>query len=396
MAGFVIERHGYTSAALMVADIATDMVANGFKLSFQTSGEPSLNKASLTAPYRLILEAGGDVDPLNASGVSEKQPWRICFDVQAAETVFVHAGTPVQLPDTGVIAVMKKLTTYTQGNGQQTDTVKAMVPYDVVGSIGAEMSDGTRPSTRGGSTGSGQAGYLVASQINDTGIYTPPTWIRATGQSSDQPLDAGFVDEETKGFVNRSRRVTTLGASYPLSYRLVISPRGMWLGCWEEAATQETSSNFNWILIQRPVDRATGQVLTTGKAPVMCLNCVGGLYWQFTVREQDIFRPGKRRQADADLEDSECIINSANQVSLSEDGKYIVTFPSRLNTSRYRYPHELDMIGTTSADVVSQYSDVPLTVYGESSARTYKALQANGQSNTGMRLLVLLQGGGIS
>ena len=54
------------------------------------------------------------------------------------------------------------------------------------------------------------------------------------------------------------------------------------------------------------------------------------------------------------------------------------------------------MIGITSADVVSQYSSVPLTVYGESSARTYKALHANGAGNTGMRVLVLQQGGGIA
>jgi hypothetical protein len=46
--------------------------------------------------------------------------------------------------------------------------------------------------------------------------------------------------------------------------------------------------------------------------------------------------------------------------------------------------------------VVSQWSDVPLTVFGEGTARVYKALHANGYNNTKMRLLALVQGGGIT
>ena len=102
-----------------------------------------------------------------------------------------------------------------------------------------------------------------------------------------------------------------------------------------------------------------------------------------------------RRRADINQADSDAIINRVNQVSLSEDGKYIVTFPARLNTTRYCYSYELDMIGITSADVVSQDIDVPINVYGESSSRIYKAMHATGINNTGMRVLVLTEGGGI-
>ncbi len=89
-------------------------------------------------------------------------------------------------------------------------------------------------------------------------------------------------------------------------------------------------------------------------------------------------------------------MNVETQVRLTEDGKYVVNFPSRLNTSRFRYPYELDMIGATSADVVSQYSDVELTVYDEPDARVYHALQSNEANNTGLRIVVLQAGGGIS
>lgn len=386
MTGYSVERHGYATASGMVGDIITDMISNGFDLKFQTSGDAAINKATLGDVYRVILEASGTVDPLNASAVSEKQPWRICFDVQAAQTAFVYVATPLQLPDTGVVSVVTKIKSQAGDQG----TNRLLAPYDVVGAIGAEISPtASLPSTQSGSA------KTIEAQLSALAIYSAPSYVAAPGTVGGQP-DSALNDETTKGLVTRARRVTTLGASFPMSYRLSITPRGVWLGIWEEATTAEASTTFNWLLVQRPVDRATGQVLTTGKAPVMCVNCVGNQYWQFTVREQDILRPGKRRQADLDAEDSECIINTTNQVSLSEDGKYIVTFPSRLNTSRYRYPHELDMIGTTSADVVSQYTDVPLTVYGESAPRVYKALHANGPSNTGMRLLILQQGGGIS
>ena len=361
MPGFVVERHGYATAAEMAKDIVTDMLANGFTQITSTT-QTTFNKATVTTPFQVTLEAGGDVDPLNATAVSVKQPWRVMFDVKmvngatAAEYLGVYIATPLQLDGKGALADR-------QVQGQNTYYT------DIIGAIGA------------------QAG--VASQQS-------PLTLNGDYASYNGPTQTNTGDEATKGLINRGIRVGKNGAAYPLSYRLVITNRGFWLGTWEDATTAETSASFNWVLVQRPVDRTTGAVLTTGKAPVFCVNGSGGNFWQFIVRESDILRPGARRTAETNTNDSEAILNSENQVSLSEDGKYIVTFPSRLNTSRYRYPHELDMIGITSADVVSQYSDVPLTVYGESAARSYKALHANGLGNTGMRVLVLQQGGGIS
>jgi hypothetical protein len=261
------------------------------------------------------------------------QPWRIHIKAHAAEIVSFIVATPTVLPNDGSISFEK--------NSAGNDT-------DIIGSTGG---------------------------IATGGLVSPTN------------LDAGFI--------NRATRVGTGGNGYPMSYRLSISPRGIWLGTWEDAVTSEGSVNSSWVLVQRPVDRDTGDVVITGKAPVWCVNYTNGKYYQFVVRETDVFRPGARRPADTSTNDSEAIINRQPQVRLTEDGKYVVNFPSRMNSSRYRYSYELDMIGATSADVVSQYSDVSLQVYGELAARTYKALHANSVGNTGMRILVLTVGGGI-
>jgi hypothetical protein len=355
MPGFVVERHGYANAGDMMKDVITDMLANGFTQVLD-GGVTAFNKASVTYPLRVCMEASGDVDPLNATAVTVKQPWRVMIDVlqgtsggAAPESVFMYAATPLQLGG-------RNPSPERNANGDTT--------VDIIGNVGNSLTD-----------------ELVTFTAATGAVVTK------VPSGSDYPL---------RMFISRNQRVGTAGAGYPLSYRLVITNRGFWLGTWEEANTAETAAGFSWVLVQRPVDRTTGAVLTTGKAPVFCVCSTGGAINQFVVRESDILRPGKRRSAIVNEIDSEAIINGQPQVALSEDGKYIVTFPSRLNTSRYRYPHELDMIGITSADVVSQFSDVPLTVYGEAQPRSYKALHSNSTANTGMRILVLQQGGGIS
>lgn len=365
MPGFVVERHGYTTAPALIGAVVTDMLANGFTQSFPSA---PFNSTTAGDVYKVILEAGPDVDPLNAAAVSEKQPWRVAFNVVNPQLAFMSVATPLQLNNQGAISLDRVIS----GGGD-------VVYFNFAGNVGATISP-----------------------VSTNGSY-PEGWLQATGVYNNQ-LD---TDDIRKGIIHRPKRITGSktgiasggangAASYPMSYRLVITDRGMWLGVWEDATTTESSSYFNWVLVQRPVDRTTGETLIEGKAPVFCVNGIGGAYWQFVVREKDILRPGKVRPGDSATADSESVINSSPQVALSEDGKYIVTFPSRLNSSRYRYPHELDMIGITSADVVSQFSDVPLTVYGESTPRSYKAMQANGDNNTGMRVLVLQQGGGIS
>ena len=176
---------------------------------------------------------------------------------------------------------------------------------------------------------------------------------------------------------------------------------------------------FNWFLIQRPVDRITGRVLTTGRAPVFCLNSVAYKYWKFIVRESDALHPTQgdpeqlseylnipsnanlqeanvrvqvtpfRVPADQHTDDSHAILNTTYQIALTEDSKYLISFLHNLTTPRFRYSEELDLLGQTSADVCMAGNDISITAYNESTARTYKALPANKPYNTGMRICVL-------
>jgi hypothetical protein len=349
MTGYIFEKNNFLTAAELIADAVGQMIDNGFTQKYPVS---AFDPQTAGEAFSVTLEASVDVDPLAAT-----QPWRVRFEALEKDLISVIVATPTQLPDDGSFAK---------------EVNASNAPVDIIGAVGAIATGGN----------------IVSSSLS-------------------------------QGFINRGARVGDDGNSYPMSYRLSISPRGFFLGTWEDAVTAETSAHFNWILVQRPVDRDTGEVVITGKAPVWCVNSTADTtgitnnIYQFVVRESDILRPEApkmvgttltRRSATQNQDDSEAIINPYQQVRLTEDGKYVINFPSRLNSSRYRYSHELDMIATTSADVVSQESIIDIEVYGENDGATptpnptprkYKALQANYTGNTGMRVLVLHEGGGI-
>jgi hypothetical protein len=185
--------------------------------------------------------------------------------------------------------------------------------------------------------------------------------------------------------------------AHPMSYRVSITDRGVALILWQEGSDRE-GNRFSWFVIQRPVDNTSGAVLETGKAPLFCVYSVYGQKessWRFTVREKDVTAPVKPTPAGSHTEDSGALINFETQVTITEGNNYILTFPNGLNTQRYMYMEELDMIAFTSADVISQWSDVALSVYGEGTDRKYKSCHANGENNTKMRILLLTEGGGI-
>lgn len=240
--------------------------------------------------------------------------------------------------------------------------------------------------------------------------------------------------------------------AFPMSFVLSITERGFFFSLWEQTSDDVGNRN-SWILIQRPVDHVTGAVYNTGKAPVHCMYqimtkqvhrpwlqqeesrvVVGATgnppatlnlmspkavnIRRFIVRESDIEAPyptpryvkdafGVRMDyaeggfpfgvpCDEHTVDYAAVINARQQVAITENNKYVITFPNGFNTARYAYTHELDLIAYTSADVISADTEVSITVYGEATPRVYKAIQSNGPNNTGMRILVLKSGGGIS
>jgi hypothetical protein len=302
---------------------------------------------------------------------AEQQPWRVAFDVvrnltrpsAGPQQLLAYAATPVQLQDNGSIA-------------------------NIWTANGASIID--------------RAGMMGAFP---TGVSGSPS-----------------TTKPTEGFLNREQRVQLNPEVYPLNYAMTLTNRGMFFGVWEgtwstiqKSKAKSTSDNdnyFNWFLIQRPVNRYTGKVLTVGRTPVFCINSVGYKYWKFIVREEDVLHPSLgdpdnkreviaansvvisescsyRVPADAHTQDSFAVLNTTNQIALTEDSKYLVSFLHNLTTPRFRYSEELDMIGQTSADVCMAGNDVSITAYGESGPRQYRALPANNPYNSGLRICVL-------
>ena len=377
MAGFQVRRHGFKSAGTLMVAVIDDMLANGF--TFAGTGAYVKPVGASVEKFSTTLEAGPTVDPLNplVPGATPNQAWRINFTVYDNATAGIVVGPDTQLPNGGglpvIINELIKNETTTYGG--------------YVGTVGQRY-------TRMGETLTANERFWFTT-LND---IRPSRW-------------------PTQGFINRSGRTWVgfnndpgtpsapippvdptkdLGSAYPLSYYLAITNRGVFLSVWEGGASDADGNYFSWMCVQRPVDRDTGATIVAGKAPVFCVSSVGNDITRFVVRESDILRATFPVSAVVDTIDNAAIINDKVQVAVSEDNQYVVSFPSRLNTSRYAYTYELDMIGYTAATVVSQNTEIPLTLYNEGTPRNYVALHANQKNSNGMRIVALVKGGGIT
>ncbi len=371
--GFTIERRGFTKINDMMPALIADMKANGFSQQFPDN--------TVVDPKDIVLKAGPNVDPL-----SETQPWcvRMMWDRDPSAS---GSGSSNANPETSVGGRIDMLV----APPEQFPAGKC-ASYKVKTATGA---DGT--------------------QIEYLGLIGT-----MTGRSATAP-----ANDIVRQFFDRSKIDVGSFSVYPLCYRLSISDRGFALAVWEQS-TESTGNRFSWIVVQRPVDNQTGQVIVTGKAPVHCMyglmafdsspsQLQAGRYniRRFIVREADVISPYPRQgptatpnpsigtpmmgaDATRNTLDFAAVINPVQQVSISENNKYVVTFPNGFNTARHSYTHELDMVAYTGADVVSQGTEIPLSVYGETSARKYMALNANSPNNTGMRLLMLVDGAGVA
>lgn len=359
--------HGpFTKVTDIAKDIVKKLTENGFDLKFPT---PPI---AYDGTGKAILEPSEMVDPLRAT----KPTWRIAITPDdTEETIKLNIATPTQIKDDGSIAAP----TITGWANEFT-----------------EIADGT-------------------------------TIKKVHKNPGEIPL---FVDRR-----HLKSSDFDFGAAYPMSYALTVSDHGVFLAIWDNGFDEyqnefdNYSPAFRWVVIQRPVDNQTGEPLIEGRAPVFCVYTIidkgflqptadyklyqGGtptgvsttpppsikygeyyvilrdvtaqFHYKFVVCEEDVYRPSLMTLADMSQPDSNPIINSSQQVSISEDNKYVVTIPKGLNTTRYAYTHELDMIAYTSADVIGMLTEVELPLYGNS--YKYKALIANRLKNTGMRIL---------
>jgi len=383
-----IEKRNLVGMEAVVQSLVTDLAANGFEIMNVNDNDSNLTIDGESK--RILMRPTTAVDPLaieesdsgNAS-YDSRQPWRLMFEVDNDEGGFrIWANTPTNVM---VDSATKEVTMSKSVSVGDTDfATSGLLTYK----------------------------SLDKSAQNTRKVLAPEGDLASAAQSKCYTMNVAYwgidltkIDYE----------------SFPMSYRLTVTPRGIMVMVWVESRDNHGAS-YGWFCIQRMVD-VTGGAVLDGKAPLFCVfseNGGGGARAdgtgtialdgttydalnapepdginQFVIREGDINAPDIPHSAVIDTADATRIINSTQQVSTSEDNQFILNFAKGLNTQRYSYPHELDLFAYTSADVISQWSETEVTVYGESTPRKYKAMNANHINNKGMRILMLVEGGGV-
>lgn len=314
------------------------------------------------------------------------------------------------------------------------------------GGTAVALTTGTTASVGTATNVTTSATISVAKDKTAAGYNFYPGLVGVTGSAT--AVDEYFIDRYD---VNNSGSGNIAGveSSHPMSYRIsyaqnsstTFGANGFALCVWEPGNDAGTDSSnvlgckHSWLVVQRSVDNTTGQVAVTstppltaagltGKLPVYCFYRIYRAQDIFTtdatgplgqklpvcvlnkliIRESDITRQSTTTDASLSTADNYANVpncgsidtsktpvyqSSSSIVSLLEDGSYNVNLVSGLNTSRFSYPkNELDLIGFTSADVVSTGQTITFTAYGESTPRQYFTLVSTGANNTGIRFFI--------
>ncbi|MGL5013367.1 MAG: hypothetical protein ACRC6V_03630 [Bacteroidales bacterium] len=385
--GISIERGNMTSVGQMVAQLCRDLQANGFKaLHLNGAPVPSGTAPTFDDSITKVLFAATDaVDPLAVedndtthANYDKRQPWRFAIEVdQEAQAVrwFFCTPTNIKMEGSKFDISISRFTKATSGAGNA-DTICKSGMLQTDSRVQSDENPAVQWDKREKPTGS------------LTGFYSKEKFSFSYAHFG---FDVKQIDRQ----------------SIPITYRLAITDHGIALCAWVEAH-DNLGDKFTWFNVQRMVDKDTGETIVDGKSPLFCvfsmlggggstINTVDphGVYY-FVVRESDVNSPTFPVSANVDTADSWRIINTVQQLSISEDNKLILSMMKGMNTQRYSYDHELDMMGYISADVISQYQDVEITQYNEAEPRIFKAMKANYAHNTGMRILMIQKGAGIA
>jgi len=342
----------------------------------------------------ILYDPPGSAPPIS---YDPKQYVKGSFTYEAAPKVLsVFVGSDIQLPNDGTWGFTTNYATASLTNYNISDAAGhlAITPWGTLTGTGSNQVPIVDPPT---------TRFPSFTQFANRSLFF---YTRGEFGDDGLPIPAEGLNPNTQSF-----------RAAPMTYVLSYTRRGLFFSVWN-SDTPHTGMRQSWFLIQRSVDRTSGAVrgTTTATATSECpLFCVFGCetstntalpkndYGILVVREKNTSSPGPKNtfssqtvsfisgsaQAWTDKEDTPIFINPSKQVSFNEEGNYMVTFISELASSRYRYPDELDMVGTISADVIGIGQELQFTVYGETQPRTYIALPANEPFNTGMRLLVL-------
>ncbi len=227
-----------------------------------------------------------------------------------------------------------------------------------------------------------------------------PNYTPAKGDTTEHKLEAGRVSvnsDSARYFIHRTNgwNLTSLdGSGNPISVYLAISDHGISLCCWAEDQL-DSGRCSSWLVAQRGVQQSNLQ-LPSYKSPVICIfqtessgdasTLTPESIQRFIVIEDDISAATAPVSAVIAQPDVFPILNPLQQVTFTPDNNVIVLFPQLYNTSRHIYFLVLDMMAYTSADAVSMSSTVPVAF--SIGTKNYFALTANGDLNTGMRILL--------
>lgn len=405
--GFSVQREGFVRATELVTRLVNDMDENGFDIIYLNGAEsvgPAVDETTFA-----VLKPTTSVDPLAAD---HDQPWRVVITARSTEGDI--EGKPSYLYVNGHRNWIRFYICCPEQIIKTGSTWR--VAYKEFNDV-ATVSGGNAP----GSTKTTSQNFYK----KPAGMVTlnSSEYEKVSSTRNPPPENGNGVPSYRHGFFYCFNQDGALDASsstvntpnwgksgdfaaHPLSYRLTISDHGIAFALWGESF-DSGGKEFAWFCTQRMVDKDTGAIVTENKSPLITvfslygngsdeLNVADPTQIQFMItRESDVNTPTFPRSAVVDSADSNRIINAVQQVAVGEDKNFIIHFPNGICTQRYGYPHELDMIAYTSADVISQENEVEMTFFGEAQPRKYQALAANNTYNKGMRILFQIEGIGI-
>jgi hypothetical protein len=317
----------------------------------------------------------------------------------------------------------------------------------------------------------------------DNGMTMNTTVLRDPGELVDISFEDIMLPANTSG-VSRSVRLRnkkkgsgwfkrfpkqdeSLSGTYPMSYRMTITERGIVMYIYDDAAADQ-ADDYAWFVVQRTVDNTTGIARTddASRYPTHCMYSCSresvsardfGIYfseqaanaqttdnelstvydengqsydvsqlesegkslyvlspfdredyfasehlakkiWRFVAREYDILKPWDvHKSATRHEVDSNAVINPLEQLAITDDNRFVITFPTGLTTQRYMYPkEEIDMICFSSSEVVGESSNIPVQTYKPDGSnvdqRRYQGMRSTMPNGNGMRVLILVNG----
>jgi len=387
------------SLSSLVTKMWTDLTTGAAFTSILPAGTVNPPAVDTDGNVKFVVESTSLVNPLNST-----QPYRIYVECVTNNRIKVAIANPIQIKNDGTVAAVPGLEAFraaTKSGMLGTKWDDASVPTDDF-PTDTQFIVRTPAIYADGDLSSSPMSYQMT--LTDHGL----AFFAWNDDNEHNPRVSWFVVQSP---VDKETGAPRLDKQSPIFcvYSCNSAPDGV------ATATQVS----NWLareLVNYTKTIPTGQVLAAGfntwlqgqlKPPIGGFTQTGGVQaqnawgyvvdsvaiYKFVVNESDVFVPSPSVRADVDRTDSAAIINTQQQVAISTGNQYLVTIPNRLNTQRYAYTDELDLIGYTSADVISQDSDVPVTVYGESEPRVYKAMKASGANNVGFRILSLISVG---